>query len=135
MRLLLTFIPLIFLMNVAFADTFRSVRMIISNDTGKPLAIEGYDTADGTWKPGQGPQEGATLNNGETKSFVAVSNTIGMGTGGFIDLSGPHGIVSIRWNQPWTGPVDINIESKEPFSVERSKSGEPDNVVFVIDIK
>lgn len=128
---------ILLIMGIQFSyasPTYRTVKLIIKNDTKQALVLEDYAAVMGGWE-GKAPSQ-FTIQPGRIMITGTASSSIGIGTAGFVRLISAEDILSINWNLPWAGPLRYQTQTtKNILHLSTTNEEEdPDNPVLMIRI-
>lgn len=131
-------ITLSLMMSTAHSQVFRSVKILIENDTNAALVIQSYAALRGTWQAGGMPQVGQMI---ETKAvsmpIVNQNNEVGVGVAGMIYLQSQNGgLIALNWNLPWSGQTAHQARTYSDTLKIQSQliQTDPTNIVWLLNI-
>lgn len=113
---------------------YRSITLILQNDTHTELLVDGHATIHGEWE--SEPKGGDVIGPQSTAKWRIVSRVEQQGASGFVHLICSDGDIKITVNQPWTGETLCATDVPEGYVAQTVLDKEnPDHPVVVFEIR
>ena len=115
---------------------YRSVKLVVQNDTKHPHSIQGTATLKGTWSPRFEPRQGQTLASNASAEWQSESTILGTGTTAYVRLGSARGHTNVSWSLPWTGSFATEVTTSPELEAETSiLDDEPDAIVIKVSVR
>jgi hypothetical protein len=111
------------------AIVYRSVRVVVQNNTDDVLTIEGTEVLVGAWATGLGLKNGERLDRQSARAFSTESVVLQRGTEAFVRFGALAGYLHVHWHLPWVGEfrcdvhvdghrrADVRVNDEEPAAI------------------
>ncbi len=117
------------------AIEYRSVKIVVQNNTNENLTVQGVAALVGQWADKMAPTQGAIVAEQSAVEWRSVSTELGTGTSAFVRFGSSHGYLTIRWSLPWMGPFKPMIDEAPDLRIKLSiDDTHPDAVVMLTTI-
>ena len=119
---------------MADEHVFRSITLILQNDTHGEFLVDGHATIHGEWETE--PKGGDVLSPQSTAKWKIVSRAEQQGASGFVHLNCMDGGIKISVNRPWAGDTRCETQLPEGYAARTLVDNEnPDHPVMVVEIR
>ncbi len=92
------------------AQIYRSVKLVLQNNTNENLTVQGVAALVGQWADKQAPIQGAIVGEQSAAEWASVSTDLGTGTTAYVRFGSSRGYLTIRWALPWMGHFEHGVD-------------------------
>jgi hypothetical protein len=118
------------------APVYRSVKVVVLNSMDENLLVQGFAAVTGSWNGSLKPRQDLVIPAQSAAEWMSISAEAGCGSHAFVRLASSHGYTELRWNLPWIGEFEVQIEAPPRIKctsiIEQSR---PDKIAMVITVK
>ncbi len=95
---------------------YRSVRLVILNDSNRTLTVSSAEVVLGEWAPGDWARARvAQIVPQSAATFATQSSTLHTASEAFVRLTSIAGPILVHWCRPWVGRFALRLELDADF--------------------
>jgi hypothetical protein len=115
---------------------YRSVKLVLQNNTNENLTIQGVAVLVGQWADKMAPLQGGLVGEQSAAEWMSVSTELGSGSSAFVRFGSSHGYLTVRWSLPWMGRFTHTVEEVPGVRVDVTvDDSHPDAVVMLVAVQ
>lgn len=116
----------------ALAGRYRSVKLVVQNNTNENLTVQGHAVLTGSWADKMAPQQGMLVSEQSAGEWTSISTELGTGTGAYVRFGCSRGYPMIRWTLPWSGPFEYFLTQVAGIQIDVLADGTHSDAIVLL---